>query len=179
MNLSVSRFDALWGCVGDVNACQEKLENLLTEYPLLEVDPNDPTPFMIPTEDLPIDFLAYASKLCRKNLEKVVQVTKRESLYQAIERMKKDSEASSESPSAYYEKARQNHISKMKRFIFWYLQSFDALASRWGGKIMTPKWEVMKAQFRVSVSVIRSRSFSICRRKISMLRSPTYYILHY
>ena len=148
-----SRFQALWGALANVDACREKLENVVTEYPLLDVNPEDVTPFMIPSEDLPVDFLAYASKLFRQNLEKVAKNTTRESLYQAIQRMQNEEEAS-EGPTVYYVKSRQSHKEKMKRFIQWYLQSFDAWASRWGGKVMAPKWEVMKAQFRVHVSGI-------------------------
>ena len=152
-SLPHSRFRALWGPLANVDACREKLENVLTEYPLLDVNPEDETPFMIPSEDLPVDFLAYASKLFRQNLEKVSKNTNRESLYQAIQRMQSEEEAS-EGVTAYYSKSRQSHILKMKNFIKWYLQSFDAWASRWGGKVTAPKWEVMKAQFRVHVSGI-------------------------
>lgn len=163
-NLHVCRFHSLWGHSNGREDCPEILSQLCDEFDL-GVNPNDTRAFMIPTEDLPVDFLAYAHQLFRRNMSKIERTQRYETLYQAIERMETARDKASRDQLSHYAKTRQVHLRKMKRFIRWYLESFDAWGThRWGGNITgnAARQEHLKAQFLVQVSEIAV--MSICCR---------------
>ena len=120
----------------------------------VDVNPDDSRPFMIPTEDLPVDFLAYAHQLFRQSMAKIEPTQRYETLYQAIERMQSARDKAARDQLTQYAKTRQVQLRKMKRFIRWYLESFDGWgAYRWGGKMMgtDARLEYLKAGLLVQV----------------------------
>ena len=168
------RFQAVWGSNENRQHCPAILADLCNNFDLA-INPDDLRPFMIPTEDLPVDFLAYAHQLFRQNMAKIEPTQRYETLHQAIERMQSARDKAARDQLTQYAKTRQQHLRKMKKFIRWYLESFDGWGTyRWGGKIMgtDARLEYLKVGLLVQVRQdIAHQLLQLLCVLLSMMRS--------